>query len=118
MKSNRPPAPRAAAQVQALVLLACIAGGLTVLRLLSPQQLDQLPRLCLWARLLGRPCPGCGTLHALCALLHGNFSQAWSYNPNVVLVVPLLAVVAMAQVRFLWRRWRRPPVSSSEPIVS
>jgi len=74
--------------------------------------------LCLWSRLLGRPCPACGTLHALCAVLHGDLSLAWHANPNVVLVVPLLVVIAFAQARFLWRLWRGAPASSSAPIVS
>jgi hypothetical protein len=118
LRSNRPPVPGPAARVQALVLLGCIAGGLTALRLLSPQQLDRLPRTCLWSWLLGRPCPGCGTLHALCAALHGDLSLAWQYNPNVVLVAPLLVVIAFAQARFLWQGWRRAPGPSSAPIVS
>jgi hypothetical protein len=118
LRSNRPLLPAAAARVQALVLLACIAVGLTALRLMSPQQLDQMPQTCLWSRLLGRPCPGCGSLHALSALLHGDLSLAWGYNPNVVLVAPLLVVIAFTQARFLWRSRRRPPGSSSESIVS
>jgi Protein of unknown function (DUF2752) len=116
LRSNRPPAP--AARVQALMLFVCMGAGLAALRLMSLQQLDQVPPLCLWSRLLGRPCPGCGTLHALCAVLHGDLSLAWHYNPNVVLVVPLLVVIAFAQARFLWRGWRRAPASSSAPIVS
>jgi hypothetical protein len=100
------------------VLLGFLAGGLTLLRILSPQQLDQLPRTCLWSWLLGRPCPGCGTLHALCALLHGDLSQAWRYNPNFVLVVPLLVIVAIAQAQFLWRSFRAPPGPSSQRTVS
>jgi hypothetical protein len=118
LRSNRPPVPGPAARVQALVLLGCIAGGLTALRLMSLQQLDQMPPLCLWSRLLGRPCPACGTLHALCAVLHGDLSLAWHYNPNVVLVVPLLVVIAFAQARFLWRGWHRVRGPSSAPIVS
>jgi hypothetical protein len=102
-----------------VLVLASIAVGLTALRLVSPRQLDQMPRTCLWSWLLGRPCPGCGTLHALCALLHGDFSQALAYNPNVVLVAPLLLIIALAQVRFLWRcRRRSASVLSSEAIMS
>ena len=42
------------------------SGGLAILALAFPQNLDRLPRLCVWARLFQRPCPACGTLHALC----------------------------------------------------
>jgi hypothetical protein len=118
LSSNRLAVPCPTARVQALVLLLCIAVGLTALRLASLQQLDQLPPTCLWSRLLGRPCPACGTLHALSAALHGDLSLAWSYNPNVVLVAPLLVVLAFTQARFLWRSRRCVSVPSSEPIVS
>lgn len=46
---------------------------------------------CLFKRLTGYDCPGCGTQRALHALLHGHFAEAWHYNaallPGIVLAV-------------------------------
>ncbi len=103
--------------MQAVAVLAGLAVGLAALAALSPARLDDLPGLCLWSRLTGRPCPACGTTHALCALLHGDWRGAWGCNRNVVLVAPALVLVAFEQGRLLWRCWRRrpPPPGASPP---
>ncbi len=45
---------------------------------------------CLWQRLTGSPCPGCGMGHALLALARGDVSAAWSFNRGSIVVAPLL----------------------------
>jgi hypothetical protein len=40
-----------------------------------------LPNLCVWRRLSGIDCPGCGLTRSFVALAHGNLAQAWHYNP-------------------------------------
>lgn len=105
-RSDGSPAGRAAARAQALLFLVGIPALFVGLAVLSPGQLDGLPRLCLWSRLAGRPCPACGTTHALSALLHGDLRAAVGYNWNVVAVAPLLVRAWYSQVRTL-RRFRR-----------
>ncbi len=88
-------------KVQALVILGGLTLGILGLALVSPEQLDGMPRLCLWSHLLGGPCPACGTCHALCALVHGDFGQAVHYNRNVLVVAPVLVCVWIGQFRLL-----------------
>lgn len=60
---------------------------------------------CLFYRLTGWQCPGCGTQRAVHALLHGRFAAAWHYNAALL---PALAVAALYALnprplrRYLW----------------
>lgn len=68
-----------------LVLGSCI-GALYYLVLR-----DMLPQMpCLFDRLLGIYCPGCGGTRALKALLHGRLLQSLWYHP----LIPYTAAVA------------------------
>ena len=40
-----------------------------------------VPHFCLLRFLFGMPCPGCGILHSLIAMLHFNLNEAWVSNP-------------------------------------
>lgn len=53
--------------------------------------------LCIWKFLTGHECIGCGTTRALCAIMHGNFLQAYEYNHLIVITAPLLL--------FLWLKY-------------
>jgi hypothetical protein len=57
---------------------------------LPTRWLAATPQLCLFRRVTGRPCPGCGMTHALSRLAHGDLPGAWRYNRRVVIVAPLL----------------------------
>jgi len=46
--------------------------------------------VCLFHKLTGLYCPGCGSGRALHQLVHGNIAAAWRLNPLVVLAIPLL----------------------------
>ena len=43
--------------------------------------LIHVPHFCLAQRLFGVPCPGCGIMHSLIALLHLRIADAWRSNP-------------------------------------
>jgi hypothetical protein len=45
-------------------------------------RLESVPHFCLFQRVLGIPCPGCGILHSLNASFHFNFRTAWHANPS------------------------------------
>ena len=83
--------------------LALIAAGCATLAALPLRVLDSLPNVCPLDRLFGY-CPAHGTLHALTALLHGQPALAVAYNPNVLLIAPLLLALACIDVHRLIRR--------------
>ena len=67
------------------------------------------PILCLWTRVFGVHCLGCGMHHAAFQLARGRFHDAWNSNPLVFPVLPLLAYL---YVRRLTRLWRGFPAGS------
>jgi len=68
---------RVPARAQAHVgLLLSSALALTVSPLLV-----RIPHFCVMQKVLGIPCPGCGIMHSLIAMLHLDFAAAWRFNP-------------------------------------
>jgi hypothetical protein len=77
-------------------------GGLTALLLLvggclafvffrfNPVQHSFFP-VCIFYRMTGLYCPGCGAQRALHALLHGELLTALHFNPLFIVALPFLA---------------------------
>ncbi len=86
------PAARAAIRISRIA-----AGtGLAVLAAIPWAWIDHAPVVCLFRRLLGRPCPGCGITHSVWLLLHGHPAAAFHWNPLGFLLLPaLLAFVLL-----------------------
>lgn len=59
--------------------------------------LVHLPHVCLLQRLLCVPCPGCGILHAMAALLHLNLVGAWHYNPAAIALAIMFSFQLVAR---------------------
>jgi len=66
-----------------------------VLFLFNPQEHGFYP-FCLFHRVTGLLCPGCGCLRATHELLHGNLAMAFRLNPLYVIALPLI-------IYALWR---------------
>ena len=92
---------RAAWSLIFLFVLVAVAAGLLVL---SPEQFERAPSLCLWRHLFGLRCPGCGSTRAMSASLHLRFADAMAYNPLIGITGPLAAGAWLAAV---WRCMRR-----------
>lgn len=73
-----------------LCMSAAFIAGAIVLYLVTPGKAWWMPP-CLFHRLTGLYCPGCGTGRGIHELLHGNVLGAWRMNPLAVLAIPLLA---------------------------
>lgn len=97
--------PFAKKQVIALSILAGL--GLILLRVFDPATAGIFPP-CPVHYLTGWYCPGCGSLRAMHALLHGNFVKAWAMNPLTVMLLPFLSYGLISEALF-WMRGTRLP---------
>jgi hypothetical protein len=73
-----------------LLAFALIATGVVsgvVLYCFDPSQGGIYP-VCLFHRMTGLMCPGCGSLRALHQLLHGHPAKAFQFNPLLVTWIP------------------------------
>ena len=99
--------------------LASLGGaGLIIWAFLAPQQasvwVGRLSPGCLFHRLTGLSCPGCGGTRALRALLQGDWAAAWSHNMFLWISLLLLAEETVQMALQEWRgaesislsRWR------------
>lgn len=49
--------------------------------------------------ILGFPCPGCGSLRAIHALLHGHISAAWDLNAVTTTLLPIVGLLTVPPIR-------------------
>jgi hypothetical protein len=91
------------------VAFACVAA--LVLFFVDPSKVPIYP-VCFFHRTTGFNCPGCGSLRAMHALLHGHFLTALHFNAFLVLSLPLFAWVG---VRFLRQVIKRDPAPVVRP---
>jgi hypothetical protein len=79
--------------------LGVFAGGAiaaTLVAFVDPHEPGHYPT-CPSLLLTGWYCPGCGGLRMAHSVLHGDLAHAFSMNPLVLLLLPVLA--------HLWVRW-------------
>ena len=50
---------------------------------------------CLFYAVTGRLCPGCGVTRLCLALLRWDWTEAWSANPVLLLMLPVLALLGV-----------------------
>jgi len=81
--------PNLAKGLKLLFISGAIFTALFALFVFNPADGDYYPP-CLFHRLTGLYCPGCGSLRAVHQLLHGNLSAAFGLNPLMVLSLPFL----------------------------
>jgi hypothetical protein len=94
------------------ILLAICAGVLLMAAVLSVRDRSQvvlpliglpLPELCTMRRLVGIDCPGCGLTRCFISLAHGNWRDAWSYNPAGLWLFALVLLQLPYRGFQLWR---------------
>lgn len=49
--------------------------------------------------LTGYDCPGCGSQRALHAILNGDFIGAWNFNPALIVSIPIILILVLAQFK-------------------
>lgn len=62
-----------------------------------------LPESCWFKRLTGMDCPGCGLTRSVVCLVHGNFLDAWHFNPGGYLFFAVLAAQVPYRIAQIWR---------------
>ena len=77
-----------------LLCLIALASGALVLFLFNPAE-SGFYLFCVFHRITGLQCPGCGSLRAMHQLLHGNITAAFHYNALLILSLPLLLAQAV-----------------------
>ncbi len=88
-------APLSPAIFSAVILAAVSIGAGAVVFFFNPATHNFYP-VCLFHKLTGLNCPGCGATRSLYALLHGNFALA--FRDNALFILTLAALTA----RGLW----------------
>jgi hypothetical protein len=85
-----------------IIAMAAISlGCAAVLFWFDPSQYPIYPQ-CLFHRLTGWNCPGCGSTRAIHQLLHGHLTAALRCNALLILSLPFVAVFSLRQ----FMRWR------------
>jgi hypothetical protein len=97
-----------------IVLAASILGGGAVIYFFNPGTHGFYP-VCLFHKLTGLNCPGCGATRALYALLHGNLRLALQDN---ALFVFLLMALGVRGVWFAAKKSFRRPLGNFFPAKS
>jgi hypothetical protein len=92
MLANRQQQPATRYMIVALAVLALVSAA-AVLFQFNPTQHAFYP-VCVFHRVTGLQCPGCGASRAMYSLLHGHLLAALHFNPLFVLALPFLAVSA------------------------
>jgi len=89
--------------------ILAVVAAVAVLFLCDPAHVAIYP-VCLFHRLTGLNCPGCGSLRAIHQLLHGNVFEALRFNALLVLSLPLFAWIGFRMLRQQIRRTEGPVV--------
>lgn len=79
-----------------------IAAAATLLLLfylmVDPSESGWVPQ-CIFLKVTGLQCPGCGAQRMAHAVLHGDLAEAWSYNPFLLIMLPLLIFMGWLELR-------------------
>ncbi len=57
--------------------------------MVDPEMSRIMPQ-CVFHRLTGYDCPGCGSQRMIHSLLHADFRSAWNHNPFLMIMIPVI----------------------------
>jgi hypothetical protein len=103
--SDSPRIPFPTSRIVMAGVVAVFALGILVFFTLDPTQVPIFPQ-CMFHRITGLDCPGCGAQRALHHLLHGEVIAALQFNAMFVLSLPLAMWFGP---RLVYRSFTRQP---------
>jgi hypothetical protein len=84
-------------------------AAVILLRVFDPATSGVFPP-CPLRYLTGLYCPGCGSLRAMHALLHGELGRAWAMNPLMIVTLPFVTYGLVSEALLELRGSRLPEV--------
>lgn len=81
--------------IRVTVIASALVALTVILFVFDPTATHWMPQ-CPSHYLTGYDCPGCGTLRAIHAILHGDIAAAWHFNAALFFAVPLIIALALA----------------------
>lgn len=88
-----------------LLALVIILGGILYLKVLSPMFNIHIP--CIFKKVTGLDCPGCGMTRASLALLDGDIYQAFRWNMLVFFLAPLMALYLVLERKGVFPKFNK-----------
>lgn len=85
-----------------IIGILVLISGVLYLKVISPVFNIHIP--CIFNKITGFDCPGCGITRASLALLDGNIYQAFRYNMLVFFLIPLYVVYAVLEKKRLMQQ--------------
>ena len=81
--------------VKILLLVSFSITAVIIIFRYNPEKYFWFPK-CMFYQLTGLQCPACGSQRAVHAFLHGNFAQAFLYNPFMIISIPYAVGIVFA----------------------
>lgn len=76
-------------RLRALLIIAAVVFLIAFYYWADPNTSRLMPP-CLFHKLTGFDCPGCGSQRMVHALLNGDFRAAWGFNPFLISLTPVI----------------------------
>lgn len=102
--------------IRAIVVASALIALFVILFVFDPDTTHWMPQ-CPSHYLTGYDCPGCGTLRAIHAILHGDIAAAWHFNAALFFAVPLIIALAFAPYTRIGSPLRRFADSRWTPLT-
>lgn len=83
------------AAVAVIIMIVGVSAGL-IYWFFDPST-SYFPR-CPIYMITGWQCPGCGSQRAIHALLNGDIAAAWRFNAMLLVLLPIIAVILVAEL--------------------
>lgn len=81
--------------VKVVLLISFLITAVIIIFRYNPEEQYWFPK-CMFYQLTGLQCPACGSQRAIHAFLHGNFAQAFKYNPFMIISIPYAVGIVFA----------------------